>query len=80
MSTTPPTNVEFDPLISVSEGDHGGYIVFAAFASLLVAFAFWTARLAVRWRKRFWAGDDVMLVFAMVWRVDDRSFSDRLAS
>jgi hypothetical protein len=66
MSSTPSTNVELSPLISVSEGDHGGYIVFATFACLLVALVFWSARLVVRWRKRFWAGDDVMLVLAVV--------------
>jgi hypothetical protein len=66
MSATPSTNVEFDPLISVSDNDHGGYIVLATFASLLVTLVFWIVRLAVRWRKRFWACDDVMLVLAMV--------------
>jgi hypothetical protein len=77
MSTTPSTDTELDPLVSVSDSDHGGYIVFATFASLLVALAFWTVRLTVRWRKRFWAGDDVMLVLAMVCRAFGNAFGGR---
>lgn len=54
------------PLVPINSNDHSGYIVFTIYGPLFVALAFWTTRLAIRWRRLRPRLDDLFLILAFV--------------